>query len=74
MQESALRLARLLETPRDIPVLAPLVLREFHYRILSGPYGPAIAQMAIAGSNTHKIGQIIRRIKMKIAEPMAAAH
>jgi len=70
MQDAALRLARLLDTPRDIPVLAPLALRELHYRLLSGPYGATIAQMAIAGSNTHKIGQIIRRIKMKIAEPI----
>ena len=45
-------------------------MREFHYRLLSSPYGAAIAQMAIAGSNTHKIGQIIRRIKTKLAEPI----
>jgi AraC-like DNA-binding protein len=69
-QDAVLRLARLLDTPRDIPVLAPLALRELHYRLLSGPYGATIAQMAIAGSNTHKIGQIIRRIKTKIAEPI----
>ena len=61
MLDSVLRLTRLLDTPRDIPVLAPLALREFHYRLLQSPYGRAIAQMAIAGSNTHKIGQIIRR-------------
>jgi AraC-like DNA-binding protein len=69
-QDAVLRLARLLDTPRDIPVLAPLALRELHYRLLSGPYGATIAQMAIAGSNTHKIGQIIRRIKTKLAEPI----
>jgi transcriptional regulator GlxA family with amidase domain len=51
-------------------VLAPLAMREFHYRILSSPYGPTIAQMAIAGSNTHKIGQIIRRIKTQLAAPI----
>jgi AraC-like DNA-binding protein len=33
-QEAVLRLARLLETPGDIPVLAPMMLREFHYRLL----------------------------------------
>lgn len=66
-QEAVLRIARLLETPRDIPVLAPMMLREFHYRLLSGDHGPAIAQMAIAGSNTHKIGHIIRRIKTHLA-------
>jgi AraC-like DNA-binding protein len=70
LRECVLRLTRLLETPRDIPALAPLMLREFHYRVLSSPYGPAIAQMAIAGSNTHKIGQIIRRIKTRLASPI----
>ena len=67
-QEAVLRYARLLETPRDIPVLAPLVLRELHYRLLRGPYGAAIAQTAIAGSHTHRIGQVIRRIKTQLAE------
>lgn len=69
-QEAVLRLARLLETPGDIPVLAPMMLREFHYRLLSGDYGPVIAQMAIAGSNTHKIGQIIGKIKAHLASPI----
>ena len=66
-QEAVLRYARLLETPRDIAVLAPLMLREIHYRMLSGPHGPAIAQIAIAGSHTHRIGQAIRRIKTQLA-------
>jgi AraC-like DNA-binding protein len=69
-QEAVLRLARLLETPRDIPMLAPMILRELHYRLLSSKYGPAIAQIAIAGSNTHKIGQIIRRMKSSFAAPI----
>ena len=68
--EAVLRLARLLETPNDIPVLAPMMLREFHYRLLSGDYGPLIAQMAIAGSNTRKIGQVIRQIKTHLALPI----
>ncbi len=70
MQETALRLARLLEMPKDIPMLAPMILRELHYRLLSSEYGPAIAQIAIAGSNTHRIGQIIRRMKSSFAAPI----
>jgi AraC-like DNA-binding protein len=69
-QETVLRLARLLETPRDIPVLAPMMLREFHFRILGGPHGAAIAQRAIAGSSTHRIGQILHRIKSQLAAPI----
>lgn len=33
--DAAVRLVRLLESPRDIPVLAPLVVREILYRLLS---------------------------------------
>lgn len=69
-QEAVLRLARLLETPRDIPVLAPMMMRELHYRLLSGQYGSEFAQMALAGSVTQKIGQVVRRIKAQLASPM----
>lgn len=69
-QDTVLRLARLLATPRDIPVLAPLLVREFHFRLLNGAYGAPIAQMAMAGSSTYKIGHVIRHIKTQLAEPM----
>ncbi len=69
-QEAVLRLARLLETPRDIRMLAPMMLRELHYRLLCSEYGPAIAQMAIPSTNTHRIGQAIRRIKANLASPV----
>jgi AraC-like DNA-binding protein len=69
-QEAVLRIARLLETPGDIPMLAPMMLRELHYRLLRSDHGAAIAQMAIAGSNTHKIGQTLRKIKTHLASPI----
>ncbi len=69
-QETVLRLARLLETPRDISVLAPLMLRELHYRLLQGEYGPAIAQMATVGSATHRIAQVLRKMKSNLNAPM----
>jgi hypothetical protein len=36
-QDAVLRLTRLLDTPQDIPVLAPQALRVSHYRWLSSP-------------------------------------
>lgn len=69
-QEAVLRLARLLDTPRDIPMLAPMMLREIHYRLLRGERGSAIAQSAIAGSNTQRISLIIRRMKDNLAAPI----
>lgn len=39
VMDALLRLARLLDTPQDIPVLAPLHERELLYRLLSGEQG-----------------------------------
>jgi AraC-like DNA-binding protein len=69
-QEAVLRLTRLLDTPKDIPILAPMMLREIHYRLLMSEDGAAIAQMAIAGSITYRIGQIIRKMKASLATPV----
>jgi AraC-like DNA-binding protein len=67
MLDSVLRLARLLDSPQEIPILAPMMMREVHYRMLSGVHGSAIAQIAVAGSNTQKIAQAIRRMKADLA-------
>lgn len=41
-----LRLLSLLDTPDDIPVLAPMVERELLYRLLQGPQGRLLRQIA----------------------------
>ncbi len=53
------RLMRLLDTPRDIPVLAPMIEREILYRLLQGPQGGALRQIARADS---RLGQVRRAI------------
>jgi hypothetical protein len=53
--DAVLRLARLVENPKHIPVLAPLFTKEILYWILQGPHGEALEQMAIKGSNGDRI-------------------
>lgn len=59
--EAVLRLARLLDTPRDIAALAPLVRREILYRLLTGAgAGSAmVRQMARADSRLSQISRAI---------------
>jgi hypothetical protein len=47
--EAVARLVALLETPRDIRVMASLVLREVAYPILMGEQGPSLRQIASEG-------------------------
>ena len=48
--DAVLRLVGLLESPRDIAALSPLVLRELTYRVLTGAQGPRLRQIASAGA------------------------
>jgi AraC-like DNA-binding protein len=50
-----LRLMRLLDTPEDIAVLAPLCEREILYRLLQGPQGGVLRQIVKADSRLSQI-------------------
>ncbi|MDU1847759.1 MAG: AraC family transcriptional regulator [Niallia nealsonii] len=60
--DAVLRLVQLLETPNDIPVLAPLIKKEILYRLLKGPFGMTLEQAAIDGSSTSHIRKVIDQI------------
>lgn len=60
--DAVIRLARLLENPKHIPVLAPLFIKEILYWILQGPHGESLEQMAIKGSNGDRIRDVIEHI------------
>jgi AraC-like DNA-binding protein len=61
--DAAVRLVRLLESPKDIPLLAPLIIREILYRILCDEQGDALKLIAMANSNVCRIADVIEYIK-----------
>lgn len=67
--DAAIRLVRLLDTPQDIAILAPMVIREILYRLLSSDYGPTLRQIALADSRLHAINRAINWLKRNYAEP-----
>lgn len=67
--DAVLRLARLLDTPKDIPVLAPLFTKEILYRILQGQHGTTLEQIAIEGSSTYRIKDVIEQIMTNYSRP-----
>ncbi|MEG4205109.1 AraC family transcriptional regulator [Microcoleus sp. Pol7_A1] len=68
--DCALRLTRLLDTPQDIPMLAPMIIREIYYRLLIGEQGEAVRQIATSGSNMQRIAEVLKLIKTDFAKPM----
>ena len=68
--DCAIRLTRLLETPQDLPFLAPMVIREIYYRLLIGEQGEAVRQIATSGSHMQRIATVIKQIKTDFKEPI----
>ena len=68
--DCALRLTQLLDTPQDIPFLAPIIIREIYYRLFTGEQGGAIRQIATSGSNMQRIADVIERIKADFAQSL----
>jgi AraC-like DNA-binding protein len=62
------RIVSLLDEPDDIPVLAPLVLREITYRVLTGPQRARLQQTVAAGAPAERITRAIAWIKDHMVE------
>ncbi|WP_454830888.1 AraC family transcriptional regulator [Pseudoxanthomonas wuyuanensis] len=66
--DAAVRLAALLDRPRDIEALAPLVVREILYRLLTGPGNGIVRQMATADSRLNQIARAIAWLREHYSE------
>ena len=62
------RLLSLLDTPQDVPVLAPMHEREVLYRLLNGPQGGALRQIARVDSRLSQVRQAIAWIRSHFNE------
>ncbi|MDB5986330.1 MAG: bacterial regulatory s, tetR family protein [Nevskia sp.] len=68
--DAAVRLLRLLDRPADIPVMAPLIEQEILYRLLTGPFGPRLLQIAMTETPSNKIGQAIAWLRENFKRPL----
>lgn len=68
--DAVLRLLRLLDRPRDVAVLGPLLEREILWRVLTGPHGPMLRQIGLADSAFAQVDRAIRWIREHHAEPL----
>ena len=68
--EPLVRLLRLLDRPRDVAVLAPLIEREIHYHLLLGPQGEMVRQLARPTSQLSQVGRAINLIRGRYEQPL----
>jgi len=71
--DAAARLLRLLDTPGDAPVLAPLLEREIVWRLLTGPHAGQVRQIGQPDSDLALVSRAIHWIRANYAEPTRIA-
>ncbi|WP_041743264.1 AraC family transcriptional regulator [Collimonas fungivorans] len=68
--DAVLRLVQLLATPQDIPMLAPLAMREILYRLLQDEQGGMLQQIAMSDSQAQHVVKAIELIKRDYRLPL----
>jgi AraC-like DNA-binding protein len=70
LADPLLRMVRLLDTPEDVTVLAPMLEREMLYRILRGPQGTTLRQIGRSDSRLSQIRRAVEWSRRNFAEPL----
>jgi AraC-like DNA-binding protein len=71
--DAVVRVVRLLDSPRDYRVLAPLVAREIIYRLCLGAQGDRLRQIAVSGGRAHRIAKAIELLRTNHKKPLGIA-
>lgn len=67
--DAMVRLLRLLETPSEIPIMAPLLEQEILYRLLTGTDGERLVNIATIDSQANRIARAISWLRQNFALP-----
>lgn len=70
LMDAWVRMLRLMERPADIPALAPVYEREILYRVLQGPQGAMLRDIATPDSAMGRISLAIQWIRRDFAQPL----
>ena len=68
--DAVVRLVRLLDSPTEAHVLAPLIKREIIYRLLMGEQGNRLRHIAVLGGYTHYIARAVDRLRKDFNQPL----
>ncbi len=68
--DASLRLLRLLDQPEDISAMAPLIEQEILYRLLTGPNGPRLLQVAMAESQSNRVARAVAWLRGNFEQPL----
>jgi AraC-like DNA-binding protein len=73
LEDCVLRLVRLLDTPKAIAALAPMIMREICYWLLAGPHGGAVVRATLEHGHPSRVIRAIHSLRDRYLEPVRVA-
>ena len=70
LMDAWVRMLRLMDRPADIAALAPAYEREILYRVLQGPHGAMLREIATPDTAIARVGRAITVIRRVFAQPL----
>ncbi|MFN3208968.1 MAG: AraC family transcriptional regulator N-terminal domain-containing protein [Roseovarius sp.] len=70
LRDAFARLLDLVDRPAEAAVLAPLVQREIHYRLLVSPQGASLRALLEADGRAGRISDVIAHLRANVARPV----
>jgi len=68
--DATLRLVRLTGTPSEFRILAPLVVREIVYRLLTGAQGNRMRHLATFSGQAHRMVRAVEKLRQNFDKPL----
>ncbi len=68
--DATVRILRLIDRPGEYRVLAPLIVREIVYRLLTGPQCGRLRHLATLGGQTHRMARAVEKLRQDFAKPL----
>jgi AraC-like DNA-binding protein len=68
--DATVRLVRLIDKPDDYRALAPLIVREIVYRLLTGAQSGRMRHLATVGGHAHRMVRAVAKLREKFDKPL----
>jgi AraC-like DNA-binding protein len=68
--DATVRLVRLIESPQQYRMLAPLTIREIVYRLLTGAQGNRLLHLAQFGGQEHRVVRAVEKLRKNFDKPL----
>lgn len=73
LRDAWTRMVRLFDVPDEIDMLAPLIEQEILFRVLQGPQGALVRQVARAGGRIAQVRETIAHLRINLDRPVRTA-